>query len=139
MGGQTPKPRVGVEAVVLAAGCGAPGEHRLLGAAHRPARLLLPHRTEDVVDGAEPHHLSGVVRLAVGADDDQPRGRLALQQPLRDLQAAHARHADVGEQDLADGRFDAGQRLAAARSRVDPEAPPRAPRDLIPESAASVL
>ena len=71
------------------------------------------------VVGAQPHRLDHPVDRAERGRDDRRDQHPALGDLADQLHPPHARHPQVGDQDAVVGRAQRGQRLLAARDRVD--------------------
>ena len=78
--------------------------------------LLRIERLHDVVERAVLHRLDGRLRRAEGGHEDDELPRIDRADVLERLDAAHAAHADVEEDDVGRGAF-ARRRSPPRRSR----------------------
>ncbi len=68
--------------------------------AHRGFQLVGVHRLEQIVAGPQMHRLVGILEQAVGCDEDDPAGRPLGQHGAGSVEAAHARHLNIHQDEV---------------------------------------
>ena len=98
--------------------------------------LVLVDRLQQIAVDLQADRLLGVVEVRVAAQDEHVHGIARLPDRLDELQARHARHPYVHDQQIRAVNGDFAQRVLAVRGRIDHRVAQRFPIDQRPQSFA---